>query len=198
MNVQTLMMRICANRNNWSGDAFVQALEQLVDAIRREPAMIQVPAEAPKKDPPKTRDEALERFRERTGHVATENCPHGNNPRTCAVRKNAHPCGSKEEADLERERRPKPASPFSHITKTPGDPVPKDIRDITEALDRRKGEITDEDRATIRRRYREAKAGKPRIERGWVRHIAKEYGIHETKIYNIIYSDPAHEAVPRS
>lgn len=59
----------------------------------------------------------------------------------------------------------------------------------------RKGGLTDEDRQRIRERYKQAKIGRVRVEKGWVKRIAAEYFISEAMIYNIVYSDPNYKAV---
>lgn len=59
----------------------------------------------------------------------------------------------------------------------------------------RKGPITDWDKKTIRERYAQAKIGRVRVERGWVKRIAAEYNVSESYIYNIVYSDPNYKAI---
>jgi hypothetical protein len=55
--------------------------------------------------------------------------------------------------------------------------------------------MNDESKAEIRRRYKQAKMGKVRIERGWVKRVAAEYNVSDAYIYNIIYTDPEYKAI---
>ena len=55
--------------------------------------------------------------------------------------------------------------------------------------------MNDEAKAEIRRRYKQAKMGRVRVEKGWVKHIAREYNVSEAYIYNVVYTDPEYKAI---
>jgi len=58
--------------------------------------------------------------------------------------------------------------------------------------------ITDEGREHIQKRAQQARLDNlGRHPKGWIKQVAKEYDVHESTIYNIIYSDPAYNAVPK-
>lgn len=57
--------------------------------------------------------------------------------------------------------------------------------------------VDNEGRADIQRRAKQARLdGQGRYPKGWIRRLAEEYNVSPALIYNVIYADPAYEAVP--
>jgi hypothetical protein len=60
-----------------------------------------------------------------------------------------------------------------------------------------KPKITDEEKEKIRQRYKNAKQGIARLPGGWAKHMAKEYNVSESLIWNIVYTADDYVVVPR-
>lgn len=58
--------------------------------------------------------------------------------------------------------------------------------------------IDEEQKAQIRQRYKNAKQGMTKAPRGWAKHVAKEYNVSESLIWNIVYTAEDYVTVPRA
>lgn len=58
--------------------------------------------------------------------------------------------------------------------------------------------IDEENKAKIRQRYKNAKQGMAKAPRGWAKHVAREYDVSESLIWNIVYTADDYQAVPRA
>ena len=81
------------------------------------------------------------------------------------------------------------------------DPQPSEQEKVIQRLTR--GTVSPETKATLRTRYKNALAqakgrGLARVEFGFIKRLAAEFGLKVTTVYGILYSDPEIEAVPRA
>jgi hypothetical protein len=170
--IVSLMLEICAGRTTLAGGPFVKLLEELVEA-------------AAQYDPKRLGRQELH------GKIESEELP-----------PQIKPMRTKEDAlRVYRETHPEIPPPIvkkPQEWKTKPPPIVEiEVRKPAPEVHPSKP-LGDEEKDIIRRRYKQAKTGRVRVERGWVRRIAEEYGVSDSYIYNIIYTDSSYVAVPRT
>ena len=135
--------------------------------------------------PLRTREDALAVHRKNNPEMYNEDGTRKVFEGLANERRFSHTVSPHEDLDaLERATRPDAPLPIGRI---PGVP-------------RGRGHqlITDEGREHIQKRAQQARLDNlGRHPKGWIKQVAKEYDVHESTIYNIIYSDHAYNAVPK-
>jgi hypothetical protein len=168
--LEAIKLRIAANRSTMNGDEFLKLLDDFAKAA--------VEASIPHVVPMRTRDDALAAHAARTGTVKLTD------EQVDSVIEEIKRSGPNNAPIV-----PVPDPPTFGLARVQGP------EGSTVAATR---DITDADKKIIRDRYKNARGGKFRVERGWIRRVAEEYHVDPTKIYNIIYTDPTYEGIPRT
>lgn len=186
-----IALRLAAERATLTGAEFTDLLTRLMEMCRKQgyaAANASIQHTFQIEPAPQTREEIIEYLRK----IGVKN------PRDFVL----------SEADIERLTRPATKAelePAEHPDLGPTETVEEHLR-RTQGLEKppmdpppdgRQKPLLEADKDNIRKRYKNAIQGRERVENGWFRKIAREYNRKVSYIYNVIYSDPSYEAVPR-
>jgi hypothetical protein len=167
--LEAIRLKIAVNRATMSGDEFLRLLDDFAKAA--------VAEAIPHVVPMRTKDDAL---------AAHEARLKNEDPSKPVVLTNAQVSSVIEEI---KKDGPVPQDQSQHTNNM------RSLLDNTPRVGGRPPLMNDEAKAEIRRRYKQAKMGRVRVEKGWVKHIAREYNVSEAYIYNVVYTDPEYKAI---
>lgn len=201
-----LAIRLAAGRSSMSDAEFAQLLQTLIEACRRQgykagnsvrvelhpyvpPVIVPLRSDTPIPGAPPARPLGP------VPHIV----PMRTKEDALAAHRTAHP----ELYDEEGKRKREPLL-SKEITEedldaleraTRPDPPPRSL----DSRGRATRKVDDAGRADIQKRAKQARTdGLGRYPKGFIRRLAEEYQVSDALIYNIIYSDPNYEAVPKA